>query len=64
VSPAAPRFDSRNEEQDMRDKIKLVSSAGVGYFYTTKNKDDDRKAEDGSRPEVRKHVEFVEEKLR
>jgi len=50
-----------------RDKIKLVSSAGTGYFYTTtKNK---RTMTDKLRlkkydPKVRQHVEFVEEKLR
>jgi len=51
----------------MRDKIKLVSSAGTGYYYTTtKNK----KLAAGKLtlrkydPVVRKHVEFVEEKLR
>jgi len=51
----------------MREKIKLVSSAGTGYFYTTtKNK---RNSQEKLRmkkydPKVRKHVEFVEEKLR
>ena len=51
----------------MRDKIKLVSSAGTGYFYTTdKNK---RTSTEKLRlkkydPKVRRHVEFVEEKLR
>ena len=50
-----------------RDKIKLVSTAGTGYFYTTtKNK---RTTTGKLRfkkydPKVRKHVEFVEEKLR
>jgi len=49
----------------MREKIKLVSSAGTGYFYTTmKNK---RKTPDKLRlrkydPKVKKHVEFVETK--
>ena len=51
----------------MREKIKLVSTAGTGYFYTTtKNK---RTSTEKLRfkkydPKVRKHVEFVEEKLR
>lgn len=51
----------------MRDKIKLVSTAGTGYFYTTsKNK---KTTTDKLRfkkydPKVRRHVEFVEEKLR
>ncbi len=51
----------------MREKIKLVSSAGTGYYYTTtKNK----RLSTGKLklkkydPKVRKHVEFVEEKLR
>ena len=51
----------------MRENIKLVSSAGTGYFYTTtKNK----KISTGKLtmkkydPKIRKHVDFVEEKLR
>ncbi len=51
----------------MREKIKLVSTAGTGYFYvTTKNK----KLSTGKLtlkkydPKIRKHVEFVEEKMR
>jgi len=51
----------------MREKIKLVSSAGTGVFYTTsKNK---RLSTEKLRlkkydKKIRKHVEFVEEKLR
>lgn len=51
----------------MREKIKLLSSAGTGYFYTTtKNK---RLSNEKLRlkkydPRVRKHVEFVETKLK
>jgi large subunit ribosomal protein L33 len=51
----------------MREKIKLVSTAGTGYFYTTsKNK---KLSTEKLRmmkydPKVRKHVEFAEEKLR
>ena len=51
----------------MREKIKLVSSAGTGYFYTTtKNK---RKTPDKLRmkkfdPVIRAHVEFVEAKIK
>ena len=51
----------------MREKIRLVSSAGTGYFYTTtKNK---RKSPDKIRlkkydPKIRKHVEFVEAKIK
>ncbi len=51
----------------MREKIKLVSSAGTGFYYTTtKNK----KVSTGKLtmkkydPKIRKHVDFVEEKLR
>ena len=68
-------FESRRPRQSeiflelriMREKIKLVSSAGTGYFYTTtKNK----KLATGKLtlkkydPKIRKHVDFVEEKLR
>ncbi len=50
-----------------REKIKLVSSAGTGYYYTTtKNKKASNEKLRLKRydPKVRKHVEFVEEKLR
>jgi large subunit ribosomal protein L33 len=56
-----------NEDRTMREKIKLVSSAGTGFYYTTtKNK----KLAQGKLtmkkydPKIRQHVEFVEEKLR
>ena len=51
----------------MRDKIKLVSEAGTGYFYTTtKNK---KTTTDKLRfkkydPKARKHVWFKESKLK
>ena len=51
----------------MRDKIKLVSSAGTGFFYTTdKNKRNmpgkmEIKKYD---PVVRKHVMFQEAKIK
>ncbi len=51
----------------MREKIKLVSTAGTGYFYTTtKNKKlgNEKLKFKKYDPKVRKHVEFVEEKLR
>jgi large subunit ribosomal protein L33 len=54
-------------DYEMRDKIKLVSSAGTGYFYTTdKNKklSTEKLRMKKYDPKVRKHVEFVEEKLR
>jgi len=50
----------------MREIIKLESTAGTGYFYTTtKNK----KLQQGKLevmkydPKVRKHVKFVEKKV-
>jgi len=48
-----------------RELVKLVSSAGTGYFYTykklkqTQEKLSTRKYD----PKVRKHVEFKEKKL-
>ncbi|MDY7091774.1 MAG: 50S ribosomal protein L33 [Acidobacteriota bacterium] len=51
----------------MRDKIKLVSTAGTGYFYTTtKNKRNstEKLVLKKYDPRVRKHVEFKEEKMR
>ena len=51
----------------MRDKIKLVSSAGTGHYYTTtKNK----RTMDGKLelrkydPVVRKHVVYREDKIK
>lgn len=50
-----------------REKIRLVSSAGTGYSYTTtKNR---RTHPDKVKcmkydPKVRKHVEFVEQKMK
>lgn len=51
----------------MRDKIKLVSSAGTGYFYTTdKNKRNtpDKMEMKKFDPVVRKHVMFKEAKIK
>ena len=67
--PRRPRqsLPERVLEKTMRDKIKLVSSAGTGYFYTTtKNKklSTEKLRMKKYDPKVRKHVEFVEEKLR
>ena len=51
----------------MRDKIKLVSSAGTGFFYTT---DKNKRNMPGKReikkydPVVRKHVMFKEAKIK
>ncbi|OUD14502.1 50S ribosomal protein L33 [Thioflexithrix psekupsensis] len=51
----------------MRDKIKLVSSAGTGHFYTTtKNKKTtpDKLSFKKYDPVVRKHVEYKEAKIK
>lgn len=51
----------------MREKIKLLSSAGTGFFYTTtKNKklSNEKLRLKKYDPKVRKHVEFVETKLK
>ncbi len=51
----------------MREKIKLVSEAGTGYFYTTTK---NRRTSTGKLqmkkydPKVRKHVMFKESKLK
>ncbi|WAJ70101.1 50S ribosomal protein L33 [Catenovulum adriaticum] len=51
----------------MRDKIRLVSSAGTGFFYTT---DKNKKNMPGKfeikkfDPVVRKHVMFKEAKIK
>jgi large subunit ribosomal protein L33 len=50
-----------------RDKIKLVSSAGTGHFYTTtKNKRNtpDKLVFMKYDPVVRKHVEYKEGKIK
>ena len=51
----------------MRDKIKLVSSAGTGHFYTTtKNKrlHPEKMEVQKYDPVVRKHVMFKEAKIK
>ncbi|BAP57638.1 50S ribosomal protein L33 [Thioploca ingrica] len=51
----------------MRDKIKLVSSAGTGHFYTTtKNKrtTPDKLTLKKYDPVARKHVEYKEGKIK
>ncbi len=50
-----------------RDKIKLVSSAGTGFYYTTtKNKKNtpDKLAFRKYDPVAKKHVEFKEAKIK
>lgn len=51
----------------MRDKIKLVSSAGTGHFYTTtKNKRNMSEKMEIKKydPVVRKHVVYKETKMK
>jgi len=51
----------------MREKIKLVSSAGTGHYYTTdKNKKStpDKMAFKKYDPVVRKHVIYKEKKIK
>jgi large subunit ribosomal protein L33 len=51
----------------MRDKIKLVSSADTGFYYTTdKNKKNtpDKLEKKKYDPVVRKHVVFKESKIK
>jgi large subunit ribosomal protein L33 len=48
-----------------RDVIKLVSSAGTGYFYTTRRKRAGEKLERKKYdPKVRRHVIFKEAKIK
>ena len=50
----------------MREKVKLVSTANTGYFYTTtKNKKihQDKMEVKKYDPDVRKHVVFKESKI-
>jgi large subunit ribosomal protein L33 len=51
----------------MRDKIKLISSAGTGHFYTTtknKRKTPDKFSFKKYDPIARKHVEYKEGKIK
>jgi|TARA_B110000263_G_scaffold111275_1_gene97262 large subunit ribosomal protein L33 len=60
------RFESAGDAP-MRDKIKLVSSAGTGHYYTTsKNKrtTPDKIEMKKFDPVVRKHVIYKESKIR
>jgi large subunit ribosomal protein L33 len=61
--PRASRFKG----PFMRDKIKLVSSAGTGHYYTTtKNKrlHPDKLETKKFDPVVRKHVAYKESKIK
>jgi large subunit ribosomal protein L33 len=51
----------------MRDKIKLVSTAGTGHYYTTdKNKRNNSAKLEKKKydPKVRKHVVYKEAKIK
>ncbi len=51
----------------MQDKIKMVSSAGTGHFYTTtKNKRNSPEKMERLKydPVVRKHVKYTEGKIK
>ncbi|MFN7098600.1 MAG: 50S ribosomal protein L33 [Gammaproteobacteria bacterium] len=51
----------------MRDKVKLKSTAGTGHYYTTtKNKKTtpDKLKFKKYDPVIRKHVEYVEDKIK
>ena len=58
---------SAREEQIMREKIKLLSTAGTGHFYvTTKNKrlHPDKLEVRKFDPVARKHVAYKESKIK
>jgi large subunit ribosomal protein L33 len=57
----------KSEEGTMRDKVKLISSAGTGHFYTTtKNKrtTPDKLEFKKFDPVVRRHVTYKEGKIK
>jgi large subunit ribosomal protein L33 len=65
--PAATSSNHLSRESDMREKIKLESSAGTGHFYTTtKNKrtTPDKIEMKKFDPVARKHVIYKETKLK
>jgi len=51
----------------MREKIRMISTAGTGFFYTTKKNrrnTPDKLSLKKYDPVVRKHVEFKEAKIK
>jgi large subunit ribosomal protein L33 len=57
----------RNGEEIMREKIRLVSTAGTGFFYTTtKNRKNtpEKMLIKKYDPKIRKHVDFKEAKIK
>lgn len=63
----ARKFNKPGGNRIMRDKIKLVSSAGTGHYYTTtKNKRNQPEKMEIRKydPVVRKHVAYKEAKIK
>jgi len=68
---STPLLKTADKEHNMakksgRDLIRLVSTAGTGYFYTTsknKKRTPDKLVFKKYDPVVRKHVEFKESKI-
>ena len=63
----ARKFNKPGGNRIMRDKIKLVSSAGTGHYYTTtKNKRNQPEKMEIRKfdPVVRKHVAYKEAKFK
>ena len=63
----ARKFKKPGGNRIMRDKIKLVSSAGTGHYYTTtKNKRNQPEKMEIRKydPVVRKHVAYKEAKIK
>lgn len=56
--------ESAMAKSNRREKVKLVSTAGTGYYYTlNKLKGQDKLTLKKYDPKVRKHVDFKEAKL-
>ena len=65
--PAARRYKESIMAKSARDKIKLVSTAGTGHYYTTdksKRNTPDKLVFKKYDPVVRKHVEYKEHKIK
>jgi large subunit ribosomal protein L33 len=64
--PGAATFSASEFEELMREKIKLVSTAGTGHFYmASKNKSKKQEKLETSKydPVARKHVPYKETKV-
>ena len=61
------RIEDSRHGQGRHDFIKLVSSAGTGFFYTTKKNSrtsTEKLSLNKYDPKIRKHVEFKEAKIK